>query len=570
VTFLLSKAFKNPLIFSIFGCLYPKKMRFRLLSTLFLCFLATASLAQSHLLPTGGHISGSFQLNQNFYQRDSTIGAAGNPLYDNVLSGGEGWLNLLYASNNGFTANVRFDLFNNSNLHNPSQNYSAQGVGFWNASKEIGNGITILGGYFYDQFGSGIVYRSYEDRGLGIDNSTFGFQVKGKFLHDNLYIKAFSGRQKNLFTTYNPVIKGANAEYYVDFGPVQITPGASIVNRTLDANSIAAIVTTINSYTRLDSAGNYVDRFIPKYNTYAYSFYNTVNWGNFSLFAEYAGKTSEAIYNNVGKLTNTPGSVLFTSLNYSVKGFGATAQFKRTDHFVFRTSPNEQLLKGMISFQPPLSKQNSLRLPARYMPATQELGELAYEADFFYTPKKGIKTNGNYTYITLLNKQKIYEEISLEVEIKKSKNNFYDFGFQFMNYSLAIYRGKPLEPMLVSYIPYAEWTHRFTEKKSIRVEAQYQETKQDYGSWIFGLIEYNIAPRWSFALSDMYNIKPNPYYSTTHKQAHYYNCFVSFTEHATRLTLAYVKQVDGIVCTGGVCRYEPAFSGLKFTLNTTF
>lgn len=543
-------------------------MRFRILSTLFLGFCALASQAQNQLLPSGGHIGGSFQLNQNFYQRDSTIGAAGNPLYDNVRSGGEGWLNLNYASNNGFTANVRFDLFNNSNLHNPSQNYSAQGIGFWNASKELNNGITITGGYFYDQFGSGIVYRSYEDRGLGIDNSTFGFQVKGKFLHDNLYIKAFTGRQKNLFTTYNPVIKGANAEYFLDFGAVQMTPGASIVNRTLDANSMAAIVTTINSYTALDSSGNYIDRFIPKYNTYAYSFYNTLNWGNFSWYGEYAGKTSEAIYNSLGKLINVPGSVMFTSLNYSVKGFGVTAQWKKTDHFVFRTSPNEQLLKGMISFQPPLAKQNSLRLPARYMPATQELGEMAYEGDIFYTPTKGIKTSANFTHIELPNGEKIYQEISGEVEIKKLKNDHFDIGFQYMNYSLAVYRGHPLDPLMVAYTPFAEWTHRFSEKRSIRIEGQYQDTKQDYGSWAFGLIEFNIAPRWSFALSDMYNVKQNP--DNLHPQAHYYNCFTSFTEHSTRLTLAFVKQVDGVVCTGGVCRYEPAFSGLKFTLNTTF
>jgi hypothetical protein len=121
---------------------------------------------------------------------------------------------------------------------------------------------------------------------------------------------------------------------------------------------------------------------------------------------------------------------------------------------------------------------------------------------------------------------------------------------------------------MVAYTPFAEWTHRFSEKRSIRIEGQYQSTKQDYGSWAFGLIEFNIAPRWSFALSDMYNVKQNP--DNLHPQAHYYNCFTSFTEHSTRLTLAYVKQVDGVVCTGGVCRYEPAFSGLKFTLNTTF
>lgn len=37
---------------------------------------------------------------------------AGNPLYDNYLSGGEGWLGLRY-SGYGFTGTVRFDAFQN-------------------------------------------------------------------------------------------------------------------------------------------------------------------------------------------------------------------------------------------------------------------------------------------------------------------------------------------------------------------------------------------------------------------------------------------------------------------------
>ena len=35
-------------------------------------------------------------------------------------------------------------------------------------------------------------------------------------------------------------------------------------------------------------------------------------------------------------------------------------------------------------------------------------------------------------------------------------------------------------------------------------------------------------------------------------------------------TLAYIKQVEGVNCSGGVCRLEPAFSGVRFTLTTNF
>jgi hypothetical protein len=35
-------------------------------------------------------------------------------------------------------------------------------------------------------------------------------------------------------------------------------------------------------------------------------------------------------------------------------------------------------------------------------------------------------------------------------------------------------------------------------------------TKQDYGSWVYGLAELSIAPHWSFVVSDMYNYDHNP------------------------------------------------------------
>ena len=93
-------------------------------------------------------------------------------------------------------------------------------------------------------------------------------------------------------------------------------------------------------------------------------------------------------------------------------------------------------------------------------------------------------------------------------------------------------------------------------------------TKQDFGSWFFGLLEFSIASKWSFAVSDMYNIAPN--YKHVNKAQHYPNFFIAHTRGAHRFTAQYVKQVEGINCTGGVCRYEPAFSGARIGVISTF
>ena len=511
-----------------------------------------------------GTISGSLQYNQNFYRRDSLIGAKGG-MYDKQLSGGEGWLNLNYSNSEyGLSSQVRLDIFNNSILHNPNsptpENF--QGLGFWNISKDFGN-LNITGGYFYDQFGSGIVFRAYEDRGLGIDNAMYGVELKAKLFNDKLYIKAFTGRQKNLLTTFEPVLKGLNAESFFDVkGKVQFTPGISIVNRTLDIDNFNKVVAEINNMPL------YSTRFIPKYNTYAYSIYNTANYGNFNWYAEYAGKTSEAIRDYNGNLINKAGSIIFTTLNYSIKGFGITGQYKRTDYFKLRIDPNENevLLQGMVSFQPPIAHQNSLRLLARYQPATQELGEQAAEGDVYWSPTKGYKASANYTHIDDNHGGFLYQEIYADLEIKKIAKTAIDLGLQSVDYNLKAYRND--KGNVHAIVPFAELTYKISDKQSIRTELQYMFAKEDYGSFAYGLVEFNIAPHYSFAVSDMYNTVVNP--DNPHPQVHYYNFFAAYTHHSTRFTASYVKQLAGIVCTGGVCRQEPAFSGVKMGISTTF
>ena len=64
-----------------------------------------------------GAISGDLQLNTEFYQRDSLIGATGTPHYDNLLSGANSWLSTFYRNDAwGLEAGVRLDMFLNSNF----------------------------------------------------------------------------------------------------------------------------------------------------------------------------------------------------------------------------------------------------------------------------------------------------------------------------------------------------------------------------------------------------------------------------------------------------------------------
>lgn len=529
-----------------------------------------------------GTFSGDLMMNLNFFQRDTNIKASGNPLYDNYLSGSEGWLSLRY-NIKGFTFFVRADAFNNSNLKNPTSASTDFGIGAWSISKEMKD-LSITVGSIYDQIGSGILFRSYEDRGLLIDNALMGIELKYK-LGKHIKIKGFTGQQKNnsvislngaLHTApYGPVIKGVNLEGNYKLGKAQFITGAGVLDRTLDANSYQSVRNNVISQYAADTNNPH---FTPVYNMYAVTLYNTVTYKNFSWYLEGAYKSHEAVSEN-NLLYDVPGNIEYTSINYGRKGFALSVTGKRTEDFVMRTSPNEILMNGMLNWQPVVAIQRPERLISRYTPASQDISEMAATANAFIAPNDVTNFTLTYTRINSLKDDKLYREGYAEANYQGLKSWVLQLGMQYLEYNLQMYYAKPkIDPILKAITPFCEVTYRLNDKNSLRAEVQYMSAQQDYGSWAFVLLEYDMAPKLSISASDMYNISPNktednPNYigpGVTPKSNHYYNLYVAYTQGANRFSLGYVKQVDGINCAGGVCRYEPAFSGVKATITSSF
>ena len=531
-----------------------------------------------------GTFSGDLMMNLNFFQRDTNIKASGNPLYDNYLSGSEGWLDMRY-NIKGFTFFLRADAFNNSNLKQPTGASTSFGVGAWSISKEMKD-LSITVGSIYDVIGSGILFRAYEDRGLLIDNALVGIELKYK-LTNNISLKGFTGQQKNnsligvnqsvQTPPYGDVIKGFNAEGDFNINKVHILPGIGVLNRTLDNDDYnAEVQAVVKNKDTLD---------VPVYNMYAFTVYNTLTYKNLSWYMEGAYKTKEGINDNNGNLVFKPGNVEYTSINYGKKGIALSLTGKRTDAFVMRTSPGAESvngLNGMLNWQPIVAVLRPERLMSRYTPASQDYSEMAGTANLNLAPNDVTNFTVTYSHINQLDNTKLYRELYVDGFYQGIKSWIFQGGVQYLEYNIYQYQAESrnqLYPVVYAITPFAEITYRLSEKKSFRAEVQYMDTKQDYGSWVFALLEYDIAPKWSVSFSDMYNISrnknsDNPYSGdpnfTTEKSNNYYNLYVAYTKAANRFSLAYVKQVDGINCAGGVCRYEPAFSGVKVTITSSF
>jgi hypothetical protein len=530
-----------------------------------------------------GSFTGGFTANGNVFIRDSLIGAADIPQYDNELFGSEIWFNLNYRRS-GYDLRIRFDAFNNSNLFNPNGTYTDEGIGYWYIGKQMDK-LGIAVGHIYDQIGSGIIYRAYEQRPQLIDNALVGAQISYDF-NDNWTARAFTGRQRFLFGRNPGEIKGVAIEGFKNMmdststKTFTLAPGFGFVNRSHDDSTIDKLVDIVKSYIPAEQVS-------PQFNTYAGSVYNTLTYNKISLYTEIAVKSSEvfsdptAIRTSVtggtsfGRVIKEMGSVLYGSLSYADKGLGITLEAKHTEFFDFRTDPTLAQNFGLINFIPPMNRFNTYRLTSRYSPATQLLSEQAYQLDIRYSPNRKLGFNVNGSYIDDLAGNLLYREIFTEISYKKKRLWQIIAGVQLQQYNQEIYEVKPEAPIVETLTPYVDFLYRFTRKKSIRVEAQYMSTEQDFGSWVFGLAEVGLAPHWIFEVSGMYNISPgksSPIDVETGDSLKllYPTLGVTFIQKSNRFSARYVKQVEGVVCSGGVCRLEPAFSGVRMSMSSTF
>lgn len=527
-------------------------------STLALALCFGASHAQAQL-------TGDIQVLGNFFVRDSAIGAANTPQYDRQKFGSTTWTTLNYR-NWGFDMGLRFDAFLNSNLVDPQDSYSALGIARWHVRKKIGK-LDATVGFIYDQIGNGTIFRSYEARFLAIDNALVGTRLAYD-LSDNWKIKVFAGKQKkvekqsNLLEVYQPIIVGGAIDGSMQVNDqLLLVPGAGVLRRTLDDASMSRIVSDISAYLP-------EDKFVPKYTTYVGTVYNTLTWKDLSWYVEASYKTAEAV-NSLradGVLENKPGHNIYSSLSYNFGKFNLMGQYKRTDHFILRTSPLQTLTRGQVAFLPPMARQNTYRLTSRYNAATQEVGEQSFQLDALYSPNKNLNFSLNLSNITNLTGQLLYRELYFDVTYKYKRKWKLVAGFQNQYYNQAVYEFKPGVPMVVTYTPFAELSYKLSKSTSLRIEGSFMYNQQDFGSWAWVLVELNIAPNWSFSISDMINVIPKKY----SKVEHFYTALVNYNLGSQIFSLGYIKQVEGVVCTGGICRYEPAFNGVRLQVQSRF
>lgn len=475
-------------------------------------------------------------------------------------------------------------------------------------------------GDYYEQFGSGFILRTYEERSLGIDNSLRGIRLTLKPVK-GVTLKALAGQQRVYwhnrswdkdFTYLNgtdPWIYGADLELNVDQwfkrmdeNGSRLTLGVSAVTKHERAEDIVNLRPTgAKDEFGTDILGAYKLN-LPT-DVGAIDVRAQFQKGNYSLMAEYALKSQDPSFDN-GYIYRR-GNALMLSGSYSKRGMSLLLQAKRSEDMAFRSERSRTGTAAFINHLPAFSQQQTYALAALYPYATQNsLGEWAFQGEFSYTFKRKTALGGKYGTTVKLNASHIrgidrqplmaagqpvenlqgtkgyttkffrmghdtyYQDINVQLDKKVTKDFKLNLMYMHQRYNKTIVEGHG--GTINSHIAIAEGKYTINKRLTLRGEAQYLHTKQDQGDWWYGLLELSVLPHFMFTVSDMYNAKvPNTDETATSKQ-HFYMVSGCYTHGAHRLQLSYGKTRAGYNCTGGVCRYVPASKGLQVSYNFNF
>ncbi len=155
-----------------------------------------------------GEFHGDFDLNMQSYQKDALIGAEAA---DEIILN-NAYLNINYTKGD-FSAGLRYESYLNALLDFDDE-YKGNGIMFRYATYTI-DGLEVTAGNYYEQIGSGLIFRSYENKGLGQDNAIDGVRLKYRPLK-GVNLKGFIGKSRTYFTYSDGIIRGADAEINVN------------------------------------------------------------------------------------------------------------------------------------------------------------------------------------------------------------------------------------------------------------------------------------------------------------------------------------------------------------------
>lgn len=533
-------------------------------------FLTTLLIALAVVVPAAaqkrigaGQVSGSFESSSIYYHDDKALGYAPEDHF-----GSNNYMKVDYA-NGRFSAGIQANAF-----LPVLQGYDdfEEGYKFYLASKYIqwrDKNFEVLVGDIFDQYGNGLIYRSFEDRQLGFNNSIEGVRALYNF-GNYVSLKGMYGRPR-LYTEYaNSWVRGAN-----------LVVSIADIFKIGDIMALSLEGSYINRFQKLTLGDEYDDLLFKETgmnspNMNMFSGGVNFGWNGISLRGEYVHKGKD-LAANAAKASK--GSAILAEIGLNYEGFSLMATYRQLNNMQTRASLYEMGMANAINYLPALTRQYTYMLANLSPYQVEAEGEMGGQIDACYSLRNS-KNRYRYwnfhlnfsTYYTLHKDQSddgshrmLWRDINFDVERQWSKKLKTIFLFSRQEWSPT--HGFQ-EETYASNIFVGDVTYKFNRKTALRAELQYlladrHEGRFDYeGDWIAALVEFSFAPHWSIFVQDMHNLGLS--------DTNYYSGGFSYSYNRTRVQLSYGRNRAGYICSGGVCRFSPAYTGVNLVLTSSF
>lgn len=461
-------------------------------------------------------------------------------------------------------------------------------------------GVELTLGDFYDQFGSGFILRTYEERSLGIDNSLRGGRIKVDAL-PGVHFTALAGLQRRYWDwSDKSQVYGADIDLdlqqwirpLADHNIIWTLGGSWVLRNQADETIQVVNEIPVTEGQPAPEPPYTVSKLGLPEQVNAFDVRTHFNKGGLDLLGEFAWKDRDPSLDN--NYTYSRGTAVMLSGSYSRPGWSAQLQVKRSENMAFRSQRSMQGVSAFINNMPAFAYQHTYALAAMYPYATQAApGEWALQGAFAYSFKRrtamggryGTKFRLNVSYIRGIDREGTwksgntdlygtdgqktkffgwgplyYSDLNLQMDKRITKQFSLNAMYMYQRYNQSVIEGHG--GMVNAHIGVAEMKYKFDSRFTLRGELQYLGTKQDKGDWVYGLLELSVLPYVMVTVSDQWN--------TGTTDTHYYMFSVTGNYKANRLMIGYGRTRAGYNCSGGVCRYVPASRGFQISYNYNF
>lgn len=440
-------------------------------------------------------------------------------------------------------------------------------------------------GDIYDQFGNGLIFRAYEDRALAFNNSLAGARAYYNF-NNKVNIKVLAGMPRLYDIRSKNAIWGGDLSvslseiigWYDGMASIE----GSYVGRYQGLNEMVYQLDSPHVLNMVSGRANF-------------------EYAGFSFRGEYAAKLNEDVHNPM--LPAAKGNVVSVDLGYNYGRFSASATFRRQENMLTNIEWRPLGIGGgnVMNYLPLLTRQHTYSL-ANLNPyrgaSVHTGGEIGGQIDLYYSlrnPKargKYWNFHANFSMFNTLNhdsfgtereSRNVWIDFNFDVERQWNRQLKTTFLYSFQRWDEEInHFDSPMAHYCRSHIFVGDVTYKINKKHSMRFELQYLASNDYEGDWVAATIEYNLAPKFSFYVSDMWNCEKmqdgaygNYYlnldtFETEPYLLHYYQVGASFTHKSLRAQLSYGRNRAGYVCSGGVCRFQPAYTGVNLAVTLSF